>query len=162
MSENQEKSKVEDREIKLQVENNLASNSQLVPQQFSKVAFPSTEMNSLGQRSIRVQLRWDNINVIPKDQAKNSSVVPKKILDNVCGTVMPKQFLAIIGASGAGKTTLLNYLSNKMFPNDLTASGTTTINGINRDEIDYFKFTAFVQQDDILFEALTVNGKFSP
>jgi len=45
-----------------------------------------------------------------------------------------------------------------MFPNDLTASGTTTINGIKREEIDYFKFTAFVQQDDILFETLTVNG----
>ena len=59
---------------------------------------------------------------------------------------------------GAGKTTLLNYLSGKMFPNDLHATGTTTINDIPREEIDYFKFTAFVQQDDILFETLTVRG----
>lgn len=47
-----------------------------------------------------------------------------------------------------------------MFPKDLKATGTTTINGIKREELDYFKFTAFVQQDDILFETLTVRGKF--
>ena len=46
-----------------------------------------------------------------------------------------------------------------MFPTDLYATGVTKINGIIREKIDYFKFTAFVQQDDILFETLTVEGR---
>ena len=46
-----------------------------------------------------------------------------------------------------------------MFPNDLSATGTITINGMDRNKIDYFKFTAFVQQDDILFETLTAYGQ---
>lgn len=57
---------------------------------------------------------------------------------------------------GAGKTTLLNYLSGKMFPRDLTAKSKTVINGIDRDKIDFYRFTAFVQQEDILFESFTV------
>ena len=47
-----------------------------------------------------------------------------------------------------------------MFPNDLQAQGKTTINGIDRETLDYFKFTAFVQQDDILFETFSVRGNF--
>jgi hypothetical protein len=46
-----------------------------------------------------------------------------------------------------------------MFPSDLAATGNTTINKIPREQLDYFKFTAFVQQDDILLETLTVKGK---
>ena len=45
-----------------------------------------------------------------------------------------------------------------MFPNDLSARGSTTMNGVQRDTIDYFKFTAFVQQGDSLFDALTDYG----
>ena len=58
------------------------------------------ELNSLNERPIRVQLRWENINIIPKSQLKKTEVAPKKILDSVCGTVKPNEFLAIIGASG--------------------------------------------------------------
>lgn len=44
---------------------------------------------------------------------KNALTEPKEIIRGVSGTVMPGQFLAIIGASGAGKTTLLNFLSGR-------------------------------------------------
>jgi len=77
-----------------------AANGASEPQPPPQKVTDSARMNSLSQPSLRVQLRWENITVIPKDQAKNTSVVPKKILDNICGTVMPEQFLAIIGASG--------------------------------------------------------------
>lgn len=84
-------------------------------------------------------------------------VEPRIILNKVSGIVKPGQFLAIIGASGAGKTTLLNYLSGKMLANDLDSEGDTLINGKNAKEAtNYLKFTAFVQQEDVLLETLTV------
>jgi ABC-type glutathione transport system ATPase component len=121
---------------------------------------------STGEKRIRVQLTWENITVKPKARTSDKE---KLILDRVSGTVRPEQFLAIIGASGtiqhpslslgAGKTTLLNYLSGKMFPQDLTAKGDTWVNDMKRDDIEFSRFTAFVQQDDILLDTMSVQGK---
>ena len=70
---------------------------------------------------------------------------------------MPGQFLSIIGASGAGKTTLLNFLSGRLISRALNKQGQILINGVDRNEIKAFSsFTAFVQQDDIMFQTLTV------
>ena len=74
---------------------------------------------------------------------------------------MPGEFLSIIGASGSGKTTLLNYLSGKMFSRNLQSRGTVFYNGVARDQLNYRALTAYVMQDDILFEHLTVRGKNS-
>jgi len=78
-------------------------------------------------------------------------------LDGVSGAVLPGQFLSIIGASGAGKTTLLNYLSGRLISTNLDKSGEVLVNGVNRDQIRGFAaFSAYVQQDDILFQTMTV------
>lgn len=167
-----------------------AEGDQIPPKEISDISsIHSTERNgkfdlerlkmqkydSVGQPTLHIQLKFENVTIIPKDVLKKSNrrcekcrknkpnqanLPVKKILDNINGKINPCEFLAIIGASGAGKTTLLNYLSNKMFPNDLHGSGKVLINGIPREKIDYFKFTAFVQQDDILFEMFTVQGIF--
>jgi ABC-type multidrug transport system ATPase subunit len=63
---------------------------------------------------------------------------PKIILDNVSGSVLPGQFLSIIGASGAGKTTLLNYLSGRLISKKLEKNGQVKINGVDRDKIKGF------------------------
>ncbi len=71
-------------------------------------------MTSTGQIQMQVQLTWKDLVVVPKDQihlsadkSKNDGNAPgvvavkqKLILNHVSGTVMPQQFLAIIGASG--------------------------------------------------------------
>lgn len=85
--------------MRLQVESRSINAKGNNPQKFSSQV-NGQETSSIIHQNIRVQLKWENITVIPKDQAKDASVTPKKILDNVCGTVMPRQFLAIIGASG--------------------------------------------------------------
>lgn len=78
-------------------------------------------------------------------------------MDGVNGAVLPGQFLSIIGASGAGKTTLLNYLSGRLISTGLTKTGQVLVNGVNRDQIRGFSaFSAYVQQDDILFQTMTV------
>ena len=80
----------------------------------------------------------------------------KLILDNVSGTVLPGQFLTIIGASGSGKTTLLSFLSGKSLAKNLLYKGEVYANGHLRSEVGYNSLTAFVQQDDILTDFMTV------
>jgi len=77
-------------------------------------------------------------------------------LDNLSGTVKPGQFLAIIGASGAGKTTFLNYISGRDPSKNLEKEGSISINGVDSSKLDYGKYVAYVQQDDVLYQTMTV------
>lgn len=55
---------------------------------------------------------------------------------------------------GAGKTTLLNYLSGRQIGKKLQKSGEVLVNGIMRDNLPancFASFTAYIQQDDVLF-----------
>lgn len=60
------------------------------------------------------------------------------IIDDVAGTIVPGQFLAILGASGAGKTTLLNYLSGREISKGLDKKGNIWVNGVDKAKIDNF------------------------
>ena len=125
----------------------------------SKVNVPqlSTKFN---QSQLRVQLSFNNVIIRSKPKRVCFKKQPgRNILRGVSGTIMPGEFMTILGASGAGKTTLLNYLSGKNFSRNLMARGDVTYNGIARDNIDYRSLTAYVMQDDILFDTLTVRGK---
>jgi len=109
-----------------------------------------------------IQLSWKEIIItaVPptgKCKPRGALTEPKLIIDNVSGTVQPGQFLAIIGASGAGKTTLLNFLSGREISNNLEQTGEITINGADKKKVaNYSAFSAFVQQDDILFQTMSV------
>jgi ABC transport system ATP-binding/permease protein len=76
------------------------------------------------------------------------------LLDEVSLSILPSEFVAIVGVSGAGKTTLLNALSG-FRPAD---RGQVFING----EALYLNFDAYraelgyVPQDDIIHRELTV------
>ena len=103
-----------------------------------------------------IQLNWQNVYISTNPTSgccgKNKNLEPKVILDNVSGSVLPGQFLSIIGASGAGKTTLLNYLSGRLISQKLTKEGSVFVNGVDRDNIKGLSaYSAYVQQDDILF-----------
>ena len=100
----------------------------------------------------RIQLSFKNVYIKVKNMRKRCKrVTGINIIRNISGTVMPGDFVAIIGASGAGKTTLLNFLSGKMISQNLNIRGEVLYNGIRREELDYRSLTAFVMQDDILF-----------
>ena len=51
---------------------------------------------------------------------------------------MQVKLILVGGFLGAGKTTLLNYLSGKMFPQDLTAEGDTWVNEMKRDDAEAY------------------------
>ena len=124
---------------------------------------PGDKGDSLRQMvSNPIQLTWKNITIAampPKGRCKpkNALTEPKEIIRGVSGTVLPGQFLAIIGASGAGKTTLLNYLSGREISSNLDKQGTILVNGQSAKDIRNFSaISAYVQQDDILFQTMTV------
>ena len=113
-------------------------------------------MNRYGNDFKGTQLTFKNIVIKSKPDPKRN-IQAKTIIDNVEGAVNPGQFLAIIGASGAGKTTLLNYLSGREISRNLDKTGEICINKVRKEQIQkYSSFIAYVQQDDILFQTLTV------
>ena len=139
------------------------SNSFYTPQRFNPdeldiVPVMSLETPNIATR-LRIEIKWDNVNVRPKNSNSCTQSIGSPghhILYNVSGSVRHGQFLSLMGTSGAGKTTLLQYLSSKMFPSHFESSGNVYINKKPRETIDYNTFTAFVQQDDILMEMMTI------
>jgi len=110
-------------------------------------------------KRLRIEIKWENVKVWPKSNngcCSTNDSSDQYILNNVSGAVRHGQFLSLMGTSGAGKTTLLQFLSNKMFPSSLECSGSVTINKKKRETLNYDQFTAFVQQDDILMDMMTI------
>uniref|UniRef100_A0A7S3NLB8 ABC transporter domain-containing protein n=1 Tax=Euplotes crassus TaxID=5936 RepID=A0A7S3NLB8_EUPCR len=112
-------------------------------------------------KKAKIQVSWKNITIKAPPKGGLCKKVPEDaepftILDNLSGTVKPGQSLAIIGASGAGKTTFLNYLSGRDPSKNLDKEGTITINGVDRSKLDFGKYSAYVQQDDVLYQTMTV------
>jgi ABC-type multidrug transport system ATPase subunit len=81
----------------------------------------------------------------------------KNVLDRVSGRLASESFTAIMGASGSGKTTLLNFLSNRRFYlRRVKCSGEVYLNGRSRSELNFNTYVAYVMQDDVLIETMTV------
>lgn len=60
-----------------------------------------------------------------------------------------------MGSSGSGKSTLLNVLTHRT-AGDLKVSGHVSVNGKPVSGAEIAKMSAYVQQDDLFFGALTV------
>ncbi|MFS8159676.1 MAG: ABC transporter permease [Candidatus Roizmanbacteria bacterium] len=59
--------------------------------------------------------------------------------------------------AGCGKTSFLNYLSGRDMQKELAKEGKVMVNGIEKENIKgYSSYSAYVQQDDILFQTMTV------
>lgn len=65
------------------------------------------------------------------------------------------------GASGAGKTTLLNVLCKRVKTSKgSNIEGEILANNIAYSQSDFSRFAAYVMQDDILLETMTVKECF--
>lgn len=69
----------------------------------------------------------------------------------------PGEIVAVMGASGSGKSSLLNVLGQRfgLYPK-YTLFGSLKANNKIMQKRDFGRFGAFVQQDDILMNCLTV------
>ena len=73
---------------------------------------------------------------------------------SVSGIAKPGEILAIMGSSGSGKTTLLDVLNRRT---KLEFSGDIKMNGQIVTSIKQLSFlSAYVTQDDLFFDTLTV------
>ena len=78
----------------------------------------------------------------------------KRILDNVSISILPREFVALVGASGAGKTTLMMALNGFVRADQ----GQVLVNGEDLyQHFDLYRtLIGYVPQDDIIHKDLTV------
>merc|ERR1719463_400983 len=125
-----------------------------------------------------MHLRWTNLNKfieigntdnrasLTARSSIHSKITPsakkstKVILDHVSGEAKPGEILALMGPSGLGKTSLMNVLSGRASYQE----GDVSINGKNLDKASMKKLlsrVAYVKQQDIFFETLTVRDQLT-
>ncbi|KAJ3173030.1 Hydroxyacid-oxoacid transhydrogenase, mitochondrial [Geranomyces variabilis] len=78
----------------------------------------------------------------------------REILKGDSGRAEPGQLIAVMGGSGAGKTTLLNLLAGRIPQGE--PSGLVLADGKVRDKRRWKKLIGYVEQEDLLYENLTV------
>ncbi|KAK0650652.1 ABC transporter G family member 22 [Lasiodiplodia hormozganensis] len=96
---------------------------------------------------------WDNVTVTVKDRQTKS---PKQILSSASGIVKAGELLALMGPSGSGKTTLLNVLAHRDATSGARVDKSLYVNGRNVPLQKFRKLSSFVEQEDALLGALTV------
>ena len=98
-----------------------------------------------------------NYSVTVKNSMLSSSYSTKQILFGLRGQFLPGNLSAIMGASGSGKTSLLNCISG--FYNEAQgklAANTVKVNGFYTSPKQMRDIAAFVQQDDVMLDSMTV------
>ncbi|KAM0673886.1 hypothetical protein GVAV_002724 [Gurleya vavrai] len=100
-------------------------------------------------------LEWTNIEIdVPnKNKSRDSKYV--KLVDNLSGCCKRGELLAIMGPSGCGKTTFLSGLAGRIQSGSITR-GNIQYDGKQRDARKWLSIIGFVDQDDQIFEKLTV------
>lgn len=77
----------------------------------------------------------------------------KKILKSVNGKFSSGELTAVLGPSGSGKTTLLNILAGYVTSG---VTGIISVNGKPRNLKHFHKMSAYIMQDDLLPQFMTV------
>lgn len=111
-----------------------------------------------------VLLSWTNLTFTVSTKDEEGLPIQKEILHSVEGYANPGELLVIMGPSGAGKTTLMNLLANRVNIGKTTQlTGEIMANGEDINKLPYENFTAYVMQEDILLDTMTVREclKFS-
>ncbi|EEH10912.1 ABC transporter [Histoplasma capsulatum G186AR] len=96
---------------------------------------------------------WKGVSVTVKDRETKK---PKAILENSNGHANPGEVVVLMGPSGSGKTTLLNVLAHRDSAPGAEIEGEILVNGRKIDLETFRNISSYVEQEDILVGALTV------
>ncbi|EDN07941.1 conserved hypothetical protein [Histoplasma mississippiense (nom. inval.)] len=96
---------------------------------------------------------WKGVSVTVKDRETKK---PKAILENSNGHANPGEVVVLMGPSGSGKTTLLNVLAHRDSASGAEIEGEILVNGRKIDLETFRNISSYVEQEDILVGALTV------
>ncbi|PGH06287.1 hypothetical protein GX51_02484 [Blastomyces parvus] len=96
---------------------------------------------------------WKGVAVTVKDRETKK---PKAILEKSNGHVNPGEVMVIMGPSGSGKTTLLNVLAHRESAPGAEIAGDILVNGQKIDLEIFRNISSYVEQEDVLVGALTV------
>ncbi|KAL4512253.1 hypothetical protein ABPG72_005255 [Tetrahymena utriculariae] len=99
-----------------------------------------------------VDIAWRNINY-----TAHTKQYHREILKDLSGICKSGEMTAIMGSSGAGKTTLLNILCCRAKnTQEVKLSGEIQANGQSFDAVSFSNFAAYVMQEDLIMETMTV------
>ncbi|OJD11492.1 hypothetical protein AJ78_07746 [Emergomyces pasteurianus Ep9510] len=96
---------------------------------------------------------WKGVSVTVKDHETKK---PKTILENASGHVNPGELMVLMGPSGSGKTTLLNVLAHRDSAAGAEIEGDILVNGQKIGLETFRHISSYVEQEDVLVGALTV------
>ncbi|EAR86501.1 ABC-2 family transporter protein (macronuclear) [Tetrahymena thermophila SB210] len=119
------------------------------------VSLPQTDNQvTLEEKKIKrgVDITWKNVTY-----TAHTKKYHREILKGLSGICKQGEMTAIMGSSGAGKTTLLNILCCRAEnTNEVKLSGEITANGQSFDARSFSNFAAYVMQEDLIMETMTV------
>ncbi|XP_017117022.2 ABC transporter G family member 2 [Drosophila elegans] len=107
------------------------------------------QANGLAQKQQALELHFSQVSYSLKGSTKSST----PILNEACGAFKSGRLTAILGPSGAGKSTLLNALAGFKLQG---VSGQFLLNSKPRDMLSFRKMSAYIAQDFVMLNLLTV------
>ncbi|TBU13119.1 ABC transporter [Hamiltosporidium tvaerminnensis] len=102
-----------------------------------------------------MNLEWKNVDIELVNKNKNVKGEYVRLINNSSGNVKAGSLCAIMGPSGSGKTTLLKALTGRI-PSGSKTRGKILVDGKQRKYETWSKNIGYVDQDDCIFENLTV------
>ncbi|EAR86558.2 ABC-2 family transporter protein (macronuclear) [Tetrahymena thermophila SB210] len=119
------------------------------------LTLPQTDnLFTLEEKKIKkgVDITWQNVTY-----TAHTKKYHREILKGLSGICKQGEMTAIMGSSGAGKTTLLNILCCRAENTDeVKLTGQITANGQPFDARSFSNFAAYVMQEDLIMETMTV------
>ncbi|KAF8422453.1 P-loop containing nucleoside triphosphate hydrolase protein [Tirmania nivea] len=115
----------------------------------------SQAVPSSNSTAITLGLHWENV-TLSVTLGRGKKAVKKQLLEGVSGYARRGEITAIMGPSGSGKTTLVNVLSGRLGKGKYDLQGKVTFEGKQRDSNTWKFTTAYVEQEDIMYDYLTV------
>ncbi|XP_033153719.1 ABC transporter G family member 2 [Drosophila mauritiana] len=105
--------------------------------------------NGLGEKQKALELHFSQVSYSLKGATKGST----PIINDACGVFKSGRLTAILGPSGAGKSTLLNVLAGFKLQG---VTGQFLLNGRPRDIMSFRKMSAYIAQNFVMLNLLTV------